>query len=82
MESKSVQVDQTVQMWLLRSKLNMATVLTWEETFCELCLKRTRFQKGGRWGCNVTQEMLFGKHAVVILQTQTESSGKISTEVL
>lgn len=34
------------------------------------------------WVCNVTQKMLFGKHAAVILQTQTESSGKISSEAL
>lgn len=34
------------------------------------------------WWCNVTWDMLFGKHAVVILQTQTESSGKISVEAL
>lgn len=51
MESKCVQVfDQTVQMYSLRSKLNMATVLTWEETFCELFEANTFSKRGDDGG--------------------------------
>lgn len=49
--------------------------------FLSALFKVNTFSKR-RGGCNVTREMLFGKHAVVILQTQTESSGKISVEAL
>lgn len=61
---------------------DMLTVLTFEETCISLSpvWSEHMFKKGGQVKFNVTREMLFGKHAVVILQTQTESSGKISIE--
>lgn len=83
---------------LLCPKQHLAVMLAWEKGFkkkthhlCDFCWKQTHQQRsastghrGAGWiAAPALQEMLYSKHAhVVISQTQTESSGKISRELL
>lgn len=70
-----------IKMWPSLSKASMVcrACTSVSSVWSEHILKKRGV---GGWGCNVTREMLFGKHSVVVSQTQTESEGKISVQVL